>query len=99
MEPIDINDVEEEVMSVEDFMVEFFTERERKEIQFALLYAHEFDHGTDGHHRLKLIAKLFITLVEQLAMRQNSVDQGIVSNDVMTEEEKELLCRTSVLSA
>lgn len=35
-----------------------FTERELKEIFFALTYANGFAHGTDGHNRLMLIAKL-----------------------------------------
>lgn len=34
------------------------TEREIKEIRFAKLYKESFGHGTDGHHRLCLIATL-----------------------------------------
>jgi hypothetical protein len=33
-------------------------ERQRKEVEFALIYADGFAHGTDGHNRLLLIAKL-----------------------------------------
>lgn len=33
-------------------------ERQRQEIAFARVYANQFGHGTDGHHRLLLIAKL-----------------------------------------
>ncbi len=33
-------------------------ERQQKELLFARLYQKEFAHGTDGHHRLLLIAKL-----------------------------------------
>lgn len=33
-------------------------ERQRKEIRFARLYAEQFGHGTDGHNRLLLIARL-----------------------------------------
>ena len=33
-------------------------ERQSKEIDFAVLYAGDFHHGTDGHNRLLLIAKL-----------------------------------------
>jgi hypothetical protein len=33
-------------------------ERELKEVELALLYAKEFHHGTNGHNRLMLIAKL-----------------------------------------
>lgn len=38
--------------------IDQLTERERKEVQFALLYAGQFNHGTDGHSRLVLIDKL-----------------------------------------
>lgn len=38
-----------------------FTERELMEIKFALMYVEEFLHGTDGHNRLMLIAKLAAT--------------------------------------
>lgn len=33
-------------------------ERQQKELLLARLYAKDFAHGTDGHHRLLLIAKL-----------------------------------------
>lgn len=33
-------------------------ERQRKEIKLAMIYAEKFAHGTDGHHRLLLIAML-----------------------------------------
>lgn len=33
-------------------------DRQQKEIEFAELYTTEFHHGTDGHNRLMLIAKL-----------------------------------------
>lgn len=32
------------------------TDRERKEVEFAELYAADFNHGTDGHNRLNLIS-------------------------------------------
>jgi hypothetical protein len=41
-----------------------FTKRELQEIEFARIYASSFDHGTDGHHRLKIIAKLADMLVQ-----------------------------------
>ena len=34
------------------------TDRDCKEIAFARLYASDFRHGTDGHNRLLIIAKL-----------------------------------------
>lgn len=33
-------------------------DRQRKEVEFALIYEDGFKHGTDGHNRLLLIAKL-----------------------------------------
>jgi hypothetical protein len=42
-------------------------ERQQKELLFARLYAKDFAHGTDGHHRLLLIAKLAALLDEYLA--------------------------------
>lgn len=35
-----------------------FTIRETQEIGFAQVYTDQFTHGTDGHNRLLLIAKL-----------------------------------------
>lgn len=37
---------------------QLFDERQRQEIEFAVLYAKMFNHGTDGHHRLNIIAKM-----------------------------------------
>lgn len=34
------------------------TERENKEVDFAFIYADLYNHGTDGHSRLTLIARL-----------------------------------------
>jgi hypothetical protein len=39
-------------------------ERQQKELMFARMYAKDFAHGTDGHHRLLLIAKLAAMLDE-----------------------------------
>lgn len=33
-------------------------ERQRSELMFALMYEADYHHGTDGHGRLMLIAKL-----------------------------------------
>jgi len=43
--------------------MELLTERERKEVKFAWAYAANFNHGTDGHSRLLLIAKLADLLI------------------------------------
>lgn len=39
-----------------------FDERERAEIMLACTYADNYHHGTDGHNRLMLIAKLYALL-------------------------------------
>ena len=38
------------------------TQREEQEIHFAKIYADDFSHGTDGHSRLLLIARLATAL-------------------------------------
>lgn len=35
-----------------------FTDRQKKEIAFCVDYAKKYNHGTDGHIRLVLIAKM-----------------------------------------
>jgi hypothetical protein len=35
-----------------------FTEREKSEIRLAVLYAQDFNHGTDGHNAKIIIAKM-----------------------------------------
>lgn len=37
---------------------DLFDERQKKEIAFSILYAHDFAHGTDGHNAKMIIAKL-----------------------------------------
>lgn len=39
-----------------------FTERELKEISFCKQYAMQYAHGTSGHHRMMIIAKLSMML-------------------------------------
>ncbi len=46
-----------------------YTDRELKEIILALVYADDFQHGTDGHNRLILIAKLYRSLRERMTER------------------------------
>lgn len=46
-------------------------ERELKEIEFARVYASKFGHGTDGHNRLILLAKL-ADLLDELERTQES---------------------------
>lgn len=38
------------------------TEREQKEVEFALEYYEHFSHGTPGHTQLTIIAKLALQL-------------------------------------
>lgn len=40
------------------------TDRELKEIEFAMMYASRFNHGTDGHNAKIIIAKLYRMLTE-----------------------------------
>lgn len=47
-----------------------FTEREKREIDLACLYARDFAHGTDGHGRLLLIAKLVAVIKQMEAGRR-----------------------------
>lgn len=59
-------------MNISTELKPFFTEREWSEIEFALTYSFAFSHGTDGHHRLMLIAKLFDMLSKQSTMKQET---------------------------
>ena len=43
-----------------------FEGREQKEIDFARLYAAQYDHGSPGHLHLKIIAKLAALLDREL---------------------------------
>jgi hypothetical protein len=45
-------------------------ERSQNEILFACMYATSFVHGTDGHHRLLLIADLAERLTAQEEQRE-----------------------------
>lgn len=50
-------------------------ERQQKELKFARLYQKDFGHGTDGHHRLLLIARLADMLDEIYRARDDSALQ------------------------
>lgn len=41
------------------------SERDLKEIAFARLYTQDFSHGTDGHNRLLIVARLANILEDQ----------------------------------
>lgn len=49
------------------------TERQQEEIEFALVYNASFNHGTDGHHRLNLIAALALLLAEKHAALEKTL--------------------------
>lgn len=51
-------EIEEETSAKEPEWLSLLTDREKDEVKLAQLYAKEFNHGTDGHNRLILIAKL-----------------------------------------
>ena len=46
-------------------MPETLTERDKQEIRFAQMYSTQFGHGTAGHNRLMVIAKLADRLESQ----------------------------------
>ena len=47
----------DELIRIKSWTIKF-SEREMKEIRFAQLYARDYDHGTAGHNRLVVIAKM-----------------------------------------
>lgn len=59
--------------------LDFFDSREQREIDFARLYAAQYDHGTPGHLQLLIIAKLAALLDrrEGLAM-EYAIDRTMV---------------------
>lgn len=46
--------------------------RQQKEVDFAKMYADNFTHGTDGHHRLILIADM----AEQLSVYETKLSKS-----------------------
>lgn len=58
-------------------------EREQKEVHFAGAYAQHYAHGTDGHSRLMLIAKL----VDLLEKSQPDTPQKPVDTSLLTPAE------------
>jgi hypothetical protein len=55
------------------------TEREHNELRFARLYAEQFAHGTDGHNRLLLIAKLADMLDEQQLQMTGAIEHALAA--------------------
>jgi hypothetical protein len=54
-------------------------ERQQKELEFAELYAAEFHHGTDGHSRLMLLAKLS-ELLTRIEMEGIVIEERIAND-------------------
>jgi hypothetical protein len=50
---------------INERFLEMFTQRKLDEMEFANIYT-GFSHGTDGHNRLLLIAKLYKMIEERL---------------------------------
>lgn len=65
--------------------IDTLDDRQRREIAFARLYAKEFAHGTDGHHRLLLIS----ALAELLDMQAGALQLARARGPVATREEQQ----------
>jgi len=50
-----------------------FDERQRKEIEFSILYLNQFEHGTDGHNAKLIIAKM-ASLLDELETELESME-------------------------
>lgn len=53
-----LNDLADTIFVTERVWHDILDEREQKEVAFAKTYAREYAHGTAGHNRLMLIAKM-----------------------------------------
>ena len=63
---------------------DYLTERQDAELRFAQTYVADFQHGTDGHHRLCLIAHL-----ADLLDAANLTDEQYNTIDRFLEDTKE----------
>lgn len=64
------------------------TQRELKEIHLAMLYSVEFNHGTDGHNRLNLVAKFAIDKGFMLVNSGEGVEVRVPPGVTVIEEPK-----------
>lgn len=57
-----------------------FDDRQKKEIEFSILYSKEFNHGTDGHNAKLLIAKMadLLTKLEIVIQNPQMSDEEIL---------------------
>lgn len=53
----------------------YFDERQQKEIEFCRLYALNFNHGTDGHNAKLIIARMAYRLDEQ----ENTLKEALMA--------------------
>lgn len=58
--------------------IDIFTDRQKKEIQFSILYEDQYGHGTDGHNSKVIIAKMAKLLM--------LVAQGLSLKDIIKHE-------------
>lgn len=56
-----------------------FTERQLKEINFSIVYAEDFNHGTDGHNAKIIIAKM--------AKMLSAIERGKTIDQLVSEYE------------
>lgn len=61
----------------------FLTAREQSEVKFALVYRDYFEHGTDGHSRLIVIAKLADKLEQLQTEVMNTVKEQKETREFM----------------
>ena len=56
-----------------------FDERQRKEIEFSILYLNQFEHGTDGHKAKVIIAKMAALLDKlEVALLSDNFDEKTI---------------------
>jgi len=50
-----------------------FNERQRKEIEFSIVYLNQFEHGTDGHNAKVIIAKMasILNTLEHISLSED----------------------------
>lgn len=63
--------------------IDIFTDRQKKEIQFSVLYEDQYGHGTDGHNSKIIIAKMarLLMLVAQGMSLEDVIRQEGAKND------------------
>lgn len=62
---------------MKDNWLDEFTEREQKEIDFALMYVQNYGHGTPGHTHLMIIAQLARLLDRQRNLKLHHTVESV----------------------